>query len=1085
MNRARLALVSATLTVAALIAFGQTSKGTLAGIVTDPSGATVANATVSAKDDLGPESRTVTTNSAGEYRIEAINPSTFTVSVSAPGFATSRIANVHVEGSVITSINAQLEVGTVGQTVEVSSAAATVQTESGELSKTVSTIEVQALPLLGLNPTSIVQTQPGVTTVVSAEQFTNGGATGADYSVNGLRPRSNNFLIDGFDDNDSGISGQALQPSNPEAVQEVSFLSNAYAPEYGHGGASVTNVIYQHGTNQYHGAGWNRYAASALDAIKSEEHQQGFTTPPQFVRNTFGFDVGGPVVKNKVFLFGTSQWDVFHYDESGQPLAIPTAQGISSLKSLGSNSNVNLLIDSLGGLVGPVNSSVNTINIGNRAGCGSPCLIQVSNFLRTPKAISNSYEYVIRGDYVASDRDTFSARFIGAHNSLTPDLFANPLALPTQDTFQGGPARNLGVYWTHVFGPNKINEVRFTDQTINFTFGLLGSTVNSPVAKDPAITIAGLTNGYNYGGEASTFPQGRGHDTFQYQEAFSWNVGSHNFKIGADFVHLGVTDQIPFNSLGTVAVVAGGDCSAIGLSKCTGLANFLDDFTGPSGSAGRQFGSSTVSFPQTLQNYYFQDAWKLRPNFTFTYGLRYEFQGTPFNGLPFPTVNRATVLSDPFPFRVLQQPDKNNFGPRAGFAWTPNMLKNIFGENKTVFRGGFGVFYDDLFSNIQDNIASSAPNVLGGSLSSPASGRGSSGLLNLVSGVTPVLNPKASISAAVSDLVNPLIYQWNFNIERQFPADFLATVAYVGTRGERLYMNQELNPGVNGVRLNPARGSIGTRTNMGNSSYNGLQTNLERRFTKGLLVRTTYTFSKAIDTASEVFAPFEASQISSYAQNPFNLGLDRGLSFFDHRHVFTTVWVYDLPFVKKNGALNYVTKGWRVVGSAILQSGEPTNIYTQFDTALTLRANERPNLGNPKAPINYTDACLSSPTCITGVGQIVDAAGTLVDWNTGAAGTFSQFRYIVPFQHAGNFGNLGRNTFENPGTAVWTLGASRFFSLPKLEGHRIEFRAEAFNPFNHANAGNLSGSVNDPNFLNKDVTFSGGRELRLWLFYRF
>jgi hypothetical protein len=1074
MNKRNLAFLAAVLILTAAMSFGQTSKGTIAGVVTDPSGATIPGATVTAKDNLGADTRTVTTNSAGEYRIEAVNPSTYTVTVTAAGFASNKIENVGVGASVVTSINSQLEVGTVGQSIEVVAASLTIQTDSGDITKTVSTVEIQNLPLSSLNPIEIARTEPGVIRPASREDFTNG----VGFAVNGLRPRSNNFLLDGFDNNDSSITGQALQPSNPEAIQEVTFLTNAYQPEFGHGGASVTNVIYKSGTNQYHGDLWDRYWAARMDAIKSEEHQNGFTTVPQFVRNTFGFDGGGPLIKSKLFLFGTSQWDIYHYAESSNPLTIPTALGVSQLKSIGANANVDLLLNSLGGALGPANSSsVNNINIGNRAGCGSPCLIQVSQLIRTPKAINNGYEYVLRGDYAASEKDTFSARFIGSQSSLSPDLFANPNSLPSQDGFQGGPARNLGAFWTHVFSPNKVNEVRFTDQTINFTFGLLGSTLAGPLANTPQITISGLA-GATYGGPNSALPQGRGHNTFQYQEAFAWTVGHHNIKIGADFVHFGVTDFIPFNSRGTINIQPGGDCSAIGLAKCTGLANFIDDVTGPSGSAGRQFGSSVLSFPQTLQNYYFQDTWKLRPSFTLTYGIRYEFDGTPFNGLPFPAVNFATVLTDAYPLRVTQKPDKNNFGPRLGFAYTPNYWKGIFGENKTVFRGGFGVFYDSLFTNIEDNNASTAPNVLGGTLTSPSTGRGSSGLLGLVSGVTPVLNPKATIDVIPSDLVNPLIYQWNFNMERQLPWDFLTTIAYVGTRGERLYLNQEYNPGINGVRLNPNRGSILARTNLGNSSYNGLQADLQRRFTKGLLIRANYTFAKAIDNGSEVFT----IQNSSVAQNPFNVGLERALSVFDHRHRAAVTWVYELPYFKGNHALNYATKGWRVSGTMQLQSGSPTTIYDQSDFAGTLRANQRPNLGNPSAAINYSPTCLASATCISGVGQVVDKAGTLVDWYTGAPGTANQFRYIVPFS---GFGNLGRNTVENPGTTDFTLAVSRSFPIPRLEGHRIEFRAEAFDPFNHANAGDLSGNVNDPNFLNKDVTFTGGRELRLWLYYRF
>jgi hypothetical protein len=277
--------------------------------------------------------------------------------------------------------------------------------------------------------------------------------------------------------------------------------------------------------------------------------------------------------------------------------------------------------------------------------------------------------------------------------------------------------------------------------------------------------------------------------------------------------------------------------------------------------------------------------------------------------------------------------------------------------------------------------------------------------------------------------------------------------------------------------LNPGRGSILSRSNLGNSSYNGLQLDLERRFSRGLTFRANYTYSKAIDNGSEIFT----IQNSSFPQNPFNTRAERGLSAFDHRQHMAIVWVYELPSSKGPKALNYATKGWTISGTTLLQSGSPTVVYTQLDTAGTLRANGRPNAGNPNATISYSDACLNSTTCITGVGQL-NKDGTFSDYNTGAPGTANQFRYLVPVS---GFGNLGRNTVENPGTATWSLAVSRSFPIPKLEGHRIEFRAEAFNPFNHANAGDLVGSIQNPNFLNKDVTFSGGREMRLWLYYRF
>ncbi len=242
-------------------------------------------------------------------------------------------------------------------------------------------------------------------------------------------------------------------------------------------------MIYKNGTNEWHGAGWERYSASALTAIPVELKNQGRTVSPQFVNNEFGFDLGGPIVKNKLFVFGSSQWDVHNYDESGGQFTIPTAAGVASLQSLGPNSNAAILLNSLGGLAAPAATS--SINIGDRTGCGSPCLIAVGPVIRSPKAISRSYEWITRADYAATEKDNISARYIGSHFSLSPDLFANPTALPTQDTSQGGPARTLGVFWTHLVSPSKVNEVRFTAQQIDFTFGPLASTAASPLEADP------------------------------------------------------------------------------------------------------------------------------------------------------------------------------------------------------------------------------------------------------------------------------------------------------------------------------------------------------------------------------------------------------------------------------------------------------------------------------------------------------------------------------------------------------------------------------------------------------------------------
>jgi outer membrane receptor protein involved in Fe transport len=1073
----------------------QTSKGTIAGTVTDASGAGVPGATVSAQNTLG-ETRTTTTGGFGEYRITAILPGIYQVKVSASGFAVVVVDNVEVGASVEKSLDIHLEVSAATQTITVEGSGATLQTESAELSDAISKTEIQQLPINSLNPISLVLTEPGAVRVSDRDNFTNGAA----FSVDGLRPRANNFLIDGFDNNDNGIAGQAIQPVNVEAISEVVVQTNSYSAEFGRGGASLTNVIYSSGTNDWHGAAYWRYDGGTFNALTPEQARNGFVSVPPFVENIPGFRLGGPLMKKKLFIFGSSQWDRLRGAEQGAQIVIPTAAGVAALKSLGTNQQVQVLLNSLGGAVAS-SPNLPSIAIGNRSGCAA-CSIPVGTFSRSADQIANSYEYVVRGDYVASDKDTISARWLGSFSSLTPDLFANTNALPGVDTEQSGPSRSIGIFWTHVVSSRTVNELRFTGQSIDFGFDPTAATLKSPFANLPDFEVGGLT-GVDFGGIADGFPQDRKHLVFQYQDALSVTAGHHNLKMGADLTHLGITDGVPFNSRGLVVYNGGGDCSQIGLTTCTGLANYLDDFSGSGGSASIQFGVSQVSYSQTQQAYYVEDEWKFRPNLTLTYGLRYEYQSVPLNALPFPGVNVTTALTDPLTKRVEVQSDRDNFGPRAGIAYTPRFWQSLFGNEKTVFRAGFGTYYDVLFSNILANNAASTPNVNGGTVIgtlSTGTPRGVSAFSGVVPSIAPgVLSPLDSVTTVASDLVNPETLQWNANIERSLPGSWMASVAYVGTRGEHLYLNHELNPGVNDVRLNPNRGGIFARTNNGDSIYHGLQTKVEHNFRKGLLFRGAYTFSRSIDNGSEVFV---TSGGSTRAQDQFSFRGDRGPSAFDRKHRAALTWVYDLPGLHGDSgavrALKSVTNGWQVSGTASFESGAPETIHLEnFDVNGDFSGfNDRPSLGNPKVPINYSAACLNpAGTCDTGVGFSLDGVN-FTDFNSSfgtdpTTGAFtakaSNFRYLVVL---GKNGNVGRNTFYNPGRQDWAIAAQKEFKI--LERQALLLRLEAFNPFNHPNLGggedgvpSVSGSITSPNFINTAVTSVGGRSIKFFVRYSF
>jgi hypothetical protein len=1100
----------AVILLGSLLATGQTTQGVITGSVTDSSGAVVAGATVSVQRTEGGEPKVATTGPTGDYRIESLTPGTYNLKVTATNFSIAQLSNITVNPSVTTPVNVKLLVGKASETIEVDASAQQLQTETGQLDNVIPTTQIRDLPIVGGNPYSLAITLPGVSQPDERDNFTNG----AGFSVNGLRPRDNNFLIDGFDNNDYAITGQALQPTNQEAVSSVTILENAYSAEYGRGGGSVSNLVFKSGTNKLHGSVWEQYSGAALNAVTAEQQASGITSPPHQVNNLFGFTVGGPVVKNKLFFFGTSQWT----RQIGAPttagtLTIPTANGIATLQKLLPNNNVQILLNSLGGLVAPTASG--TVAIADEPGC-TGCTVDFGIFTRSDSERSLATEWTVRGDYTPTATDTVFARFTNTHNSLIPDLFANSNALPTQDTQQGGPARNLGVFWSHTFSPTVVNEFRFSAQTIAFSFAPTAKTLANPDAHVPGISFADSFSGVSLGGfEQGTFPQGRQHQTYQFQDAVSIVKGTHNIKVGTDLAILLVQDQIPFNADGLAVITPGGSCTVNGVpgSTCTDLANYIDDLTGPGGTASisKQFGNPKISTPTSQQAYYFQDSWKLRNNFTLDYGVRYEYQPLDAeNVLPYPAVNRATVLTNPLQTPISVKPYRNAWGPRLGFSYSPKFWEGLFGENKTVIRGGAGVFYDVFFTNISDNAAAGSPNTLGGTqFGVAAGGRGIPTFLESIAAIGPTVDPTNTVESVEDNLRNPRTYQWNLNVQRELPGKLVAQVAYVGTRGTALFDNEQLNPRVFTFpslfapvddRINPNKGSIVVRGNRGDSVYHGLQAEVSRNVGR-LNLRGAYTWSRAIDNASEVFTNTGGS---SFWQNVFDPRSDRGPSAFNHTNVASFIWVYALPG-PSGKVLSQAFGGWETSGSIVLQSGAPETLYFGgLDVNGDGQGNDRPSLVTPGVPVNLSAACLSNPTCITGLGlndpnDVPFLGAPLVDlgqlfFGAGGAGvvlpvSLSQVHYLA---NMGQNGNIGRNSIDLPGLEQYNLSVFKNFKMPFGENHQLTFRADFLNAFNHFNAGQ-NNIVGYGNLLNpgfgvlgpKSLTLDGGRSIQIWMKYSF
>lgn len=1083
------------LIVLAATALAQTSKGTITGTVTDESGAAVVGANVQVTALNGTDiARTTATGSRGEYSVSALNPGTYTVTVTAPNFATTKVEKIQVSASLSTTTNVSLKVAKVAETVTVEAQGDQLKTDSGEISTSISSHEINNLPIGSLNPVELALTEPGVMDPAGVSSLSNG----VNFSVNGERPRSNNFLIDGADNNDSSIEGQAIQTVNKEAVGEVTVLTNSYSAEFGRGG-SLTNEITKNGTNAFHGSVWDLYEGSALDALTVDQGRSAASAPgdrsqkPRYDQHTYGFTFGGPIVKNKLFFFGTSQFQRFYGNAAPSARFVPDAASAAILSGLtepGIAARAQLLVAAAGGLVGPPPGTPGVSeefdNLGTRAGCpANPCMVRFSQALRNGVAqTSTDTQWQWRVDYLPTSKDTFTFSYLHDRGTFTPDFFNFPTALSTEDTGQGGPGHHAGLSWTHILNPTTINEFRASWGFFDFSFFPTAAALSGPLGGLPSVTI---DNAMRFG-IPTGIPQGRGHHTYQVQEALSKSVGNHSLKVGTDVWRVLIKDAIPFNDRGTESFKAGGDCTAQNAGACSALLNYLEDFTGPAGSLSLQFGNPIVR-PHIWQlAFYGQDTWRVRQDLTLTMGLRWEYQQNPENVVPFPSID----ANGNFPFFDVSRPvpvapDLNNWGPRLGFAYTPHWGRRIFGDNKTVIRGGYGLYYDSQFTNVLDNTASSSPNTLGGTDIAPNSGRGLAGASALLGGITPVFNPFNTIQSVFSDMSQPLTHQWNFDVQRELPWNIFMDVAYVGTRGQHLLVNDELNPRVGGgARVNPAHGPIDVRSNGGDSIYHALQAKVEHHFSHGLFLRGAYTWSKAIDNGSEIFIISDFG-LTSFPQNEFPGGrpAERGLSAYDRRQRFVLTYTYDIPKVHASNAfLNkaaFVLRDWSVSGTSTFQSGNPDTVFDGFDVNGDGRANDRPDVSNSKAALNtwaFPGSDLGIPTTTYFDGP------TLIDTGNLVAVDPSTVHWI--WAQPGQNGTVGRNSIVEPGWNLWNFALTRNFRMPYKEGHSLQLRAEFYNLFNHSNtfAGDWTMVFGDT-FATRTEDQAGFRHIKMLLQYSF
>lgn len=1106
----------------AVAASAQTSRGIVSGTVTDANGAVVVGAQVTLTNTETTVSRNTTTNNDGFYRFDAVDLGSYTTTISASGFGPVTKTKITVNANQTSTIDAQLQPGGQQVTVDVIGEGVALQTEAPVRGGNISTKQITELPFSGRNPVALALTLPGVTS--------NRGGFGVNtFSVNGARGRSNNFLIDGTENNDISVAGQGFEITNPDAVQEVSIQTSNYDSEFGRAGGAVVNTITKSGTNAFHGT-----ASFFLDSTRDDAITSSLARNPAIIakghldsgtQNIYSGTLGGPIIHNRTFFFASYQQDRRRSSATAQ-LTTATAAGRAALRTLfpaGVNANVDLYLTSTANAV--ANASPFNIALGPNALTGGAHRgnIEFGTFFRNYAALDVIKQWSIKIDHKLGERDQLSGRFL-SNREVAPK--GGVAGFPGFDADFTDNLYNFQIAETHVFSPAVTNELRLAYDRLDFGFPI--TDASGPAGTLPAITIS-LISAL---GISATFPQGRIANNYQIQDTATYIRGNHTFRVGGDFLRQISTQAAPYNARGSLTYASGGAFTGATGGAASGtftsLANFVDNFGGSSGTAARDFGSA-VYFPSLYRTAVFaQDRWKAGEALTITYGVRYERFGTPFNTLHTPAftglfnINNSNITTGPYSQRNQIPADKNNFAPSLGIAYSPSyskgLLGRIFGERKSVIRAGYQIGYDSFFNNIASNAAVSSPNIISTTNTSTVNSTNLRGLPNFTTqfpSVAAALSPISAQTLIDPKLVNPYYQRWSLGIQRELPYKLILDMSYVGSKGTKLFINEDANPSVPpDLRITPAgytgtlsgrldntQGGRTVRTNGGSSIYHSGQFNVTRRFANNFTITGSYTRAKLIDNQSEVFVQGGVSSGTSTFAVPSVFGgspLDRAVSLFDRPNATSFTYVYQIPYFREQrGILGHVLGGFQISGVTKFESGVPFTVANGLESN-GITGQDRPNF-NPHGQHGVRAIpVVDANGFITGYTN-PDAGNAPIDPNTA--------EFIVnptyTFGLAGavrRIGTLGRNTERSPGTRNFDLNLQKTTRI--TENTRLEFRVELYNAFNHPQftqgsispftpAGGTIGSnaavTVAGRFLNPDTPTSdgGGRTIRYQIKFHF
>ena len=1166
-------------------ALAQATTGSLRGVVSDDKGAVIADADVIAKNDAtGSESKTKS-NGEGLYNFARLAPGTYTLSVQKQGFKKGEFQQVTVSIGQDATIDAVLMAGLASETVTVTATGEElIQKEQVQVSSTFEARKVAELPsnIAGGGIDTLALLAPGVVPGVG-----NVNGNGTTFSVNGQRARSNNFTIDGGDNNDLSIGGPNYFVDNQDIVAEFQVITNNFSAEYGRNQGAIVNIVTKSGTKAFHGTAFEYHRnRNFLDTLDNIEKRSGQTGPAPRKYNVFGGTVGGPIKKDRIFFFGSFQEikdRISTIALGGNPTIHP--DDLAKLEALpGYASNPALqALRKLSAFAVP-NAGGGNLTFRNEAAFGTNETVTIGGVpfrllypsRQFPSSL-NAPEFSVRGDWKINDKNSFWYRQLYQKadnlNGLTSTASAGNIGdVPVNSKISSAS-------FTTQISNTAVNEFRFIFNRLSVVFGggcegKFATCIPDPVSNMgqtlPNIAFTGLRSSITGRsvqgiGPATNLPQGRVVTVYQFQDNFSKTLGLHQLKMGVDVRKL--TNSVPFLpnvngafTFNSFAAGPGGNPPAV-----TAANALLQNRPQRSIVAA---GQVTIDYGETDQFYYFQDDWRIKDNLTLNMGIRYEYTGQPINTLNQISVARESdaktaLWKQSLPLEARTEPklpaDKNNWAPRFGFAYRPHfgggIGKMMFGEqDKTVISGGYSIAYDPVFYNIMLNISTSSPMVFNsttlnsqtGAVAFPLPGLSGQAVQDFAasSGIVArnLFDPKFFNETLVTpDFHSPYSQQWSLRFQREIARNNVLELRYVGTHGVSLFATHNANPRFDRLKngftvggqtfpgfpnlvpsgLNPQVAGTGgcvddpntpaailneantcngrvlpqalirVRDNTAQSLYHALQTRYEGRIASQLNFGLSYTWSKALDNASEVFTFNDA--IGS--ENPFNFGPERGYSQFDRRHAFAANWIWDVPLFKNSHSLlGKIAGGWQLNGTYLLAQGQRFTPFSAWGTSflgtgysdVTWDATfigvdtNRPFYGNPKAPresvgISQIDANMVFNNPAAGfLVPVQDPNGfydmAQLNLRKVVTVTKDQVRYIVNGPGAarlfGNpYGNVGRNGEAGPILNNVNLGIYKNFKV--RENVTLRLSMDAFNAFNHPNpsVGFIAGGATPGNIV--------------------